>query len=179
MLETVRIRRAGYNVRITYEEFKQLYRVLLPKGLLSSKIDTKEFFLALDLNKQHYQFGSTKIYMRESQKMRLDLKLHTKIIESIKIIQRWYRQFFYNRNIIIKKESANKIQLFYKAYLKRKNKLVAKLLNDAAIVLQSFWKMYTVRKWYKKLLVGIIVIQSLIRGKQARRRAQKVSFIKN
>lgn len=34
MLETVRIRQAGYNVRLTYDEFIQLYRILLPKGLV-------------------------------------------------------------------------------------------------------------------------------------------------
>lgn len=33
MLETVRIRQAGYNVRLNYEEFVQIYRILLPKGL--------------------------------------------------------------------------------------------------------------------------------------------------
>ena len=89
MLETVRIRRAGYNVRLTYEEFIQLYRILLPKGLLSSQKDVRDFMNTfMDLNKQHYQLGMTKIYMRESQKMRLDIRLHTRIIESIKCIQR-------------------------------------------------------------------------------------------
>lgn len=34
VLETVRIRQAGYNVRLTYDEFIQLYRILLPKGLI-------------------------------------------------------------------------------------------------------------------------------------------------
>lgn len=33
MLETVRIRQAGYNVRLAFDEFVQLYRILLPKGL--------------------------------------------------------------------------------------------------------------------------------------------------
>lgn len=33
MLETVRIRQAGYNVRLTFEEFVNLYRILLPTGL--------------------------------------------------------------------------------------------------------------------------------------------------
>jgi Myosin heavy chain len=33
MLETVRIRQAGYNVRLSYDEFIQLYRILLPQGL--------------------------------------------------------------------------------------------------------------------------------------------------
>jgi myosin heavy subunit len=33
MLETVRIRQAGYNVRLNFDEFIHLYRILLPKGL--------------------------------------------------------------------------------------------------------------------------------------------------
>lgn len=60
MLETVRIRRAGYNVRLTYEEFIQLYRILLPKGLVSSQKDVKDFMNTMDLNKQHYQLGMHK-----------------------------------------------------------------------------------------------------------------------
>lgn len=57
MLETVRIRRAGYNVRLTYEEFIQLYRILLPKGLVSSQKDVRDFMNNMNLNKQHYQLG--------------------------------------------------------------------------------------------------------------------------
>lgn len=57
MLETVRIRRAGYNVRLTYEEFIQMYRILLPKGLVSSQRDVRAFMDAMNLNKQHYQLG--------------------------------------------------------------------------------------------------------------------------
>lgn len=34
MLETVRIRQAGFNVRLTFEEFIHHYRILLPRGLL-------------------------------------------------------------------------------------------------------------------------------------------------
>lgn len=59
MLETVRIRRAGYNVRLTYEEFIQLYRILLPKGLVSSQKDVRDFMNTMDLNKQHYQLGTS------------------------------------------------------------------------------------------------------------------------
>lgn len=59
MLETVRIRRAGYNVRLTYEEFIQLYRILLPKGLVSSQRDVRTFMDSMNLNKQHYQLGKS------------------------------------------------------------------------------------------------------------------------
>lgn len=57
MLETVRIRQAGYNVRLTYEEFIQLYRILLPKGLLSSQSDVRNFLATLNLDRDNYQLG--------------------------------------------------------------------------------------------------------------------------
>lgn len=57
MLETVRIRQAGFNVRLTYDEFIQLYRILLPKGLLSSQIDVRDFLATLNLNRDNYQLG--------------------------------------------------------------------------------------------------------------------------
>lgn len=69
MLETVRIRRAGYNVRLTYEEFIQLYRILLPKGLVSSQRDVRAFMDSMNLNKQHYQLGKWSENMRNSTKV--------------------------------------------------------------------------------------------------------------
>lgn len=66
MLETVRIRRAGYNVRLTYEEFIQLYRILLPKGLVSSQRDVRSFMDSMNLNKQHYQLGKKQSTLRSS-----------------------------------------------------------------------------------------------------------------
>lgn len=45
MLETVRIRQAGYNVRLSYEEFIHLYRILLPKGLLRYFMVYGQFYL--------------------------------------------------------------------------------------------------------------------------------------
>lgn len=72
MLETVRIRRAGYNVRLTYEEFIQLYRILLPKGLNSTERDVHSFMDRMNLNKQHYQLGRNWFKF-----------IHLKFIESI------------------------------------------------------------------------------------------------
>lgn len=72
MLETVRIRRAGYNVRLTYEEFIQLYRILLPKGLLSSQKDVIDFLLTMNLNRQNYQTGE---FMKKKTCIREFLKI--------------------------------------------------------------------------------------------------------
>lgn len=193
MLETVRIRRAGYNVRLSYEEFIQLYRILLPKGLVSSQKDVRDFMNTMDLNKQHYQLGKllyansicfssnlsllflsgiTKIYMRESQKTRLDMKLHKKIIESIVMIQRWFRGILQRRKFVLFRSAAITLQSFWRMCSAQKQYLCLRQ-ERAAVIIQSAWRMVTARRWYQKLRLGVICVQSHIRGKLARARFKK------
>ncbi|XP_031621134.1 unconventional myosin-IXb-like isoform X2 [Contarinia nasturtii] len=173
MLETVRIRRAGYNVRLTYEEFIQLYRILLPKGLVSSQRDVRTFMDKMNLNKQHYQLGTTKIYMRESQKMSLDYKLHTKIIESIVSIQRWFKTKIQREKFTSFRTAAIKIQSFWRMRMAQNKLYQLKLRTNAAIAIQSMFRMYRERKMYKKLLNGLVALQAHIRGRAARIRFKR------
>lgn len=176
MLETVRIRRAGYNVRLTYEEFIQHYRILLPKGLLSSQKDVRDFMNRLvDLNKQHYQLGITKIYMRESQKMRLDIKLHTKIIESIVCIQRWFRSIFQRQKFLHQRQAAIVIQSNWRMCLAQKQFHFRRAcFHGAAITIQAAWRMYVARKKYILIRKGIILLQAHIRGKISRKKTNSL-----
>lgn len=176
MLETVRIRRAGYNVRLTYEEFIQHYRILLPKGLLSSQKDVRDFMNRLvDLNKQHYQLGITKIYMRESQKMRLDIKLHTKIIESIVSIQRWFRSILQRQKFLHQRQAAIVIQSNWRMYLAQKQFHFRRAcFHGAAITIQAAWRMYVARKKYLQIKKSVVVLQSHLRGKISRKEAQNL-----
>lgn len=175
MLETVRIRRAGYNVRLTYEEFIQHYRILLPKGLLSSQKDVQDFMNHLmDLNRQHYQLGITKIYMRENQKMRLDIKLHTKIIESIISIQRWFRSILQRQKYLHLRQAAIVIQSFWRMSLAQKQVHFRRAcFHGAAITIQAAFRMYTARKKYLQIRHTIIYLQAHVRGKLARTKFQQ------
>ena len=89
MLETVRIRQSGYSVRLTFDEFIQHYRILLSQGLLSSKMDVQQFLLGMKLQPDMYQIGKTKVFMRESEKLVLDERLHEEILRRIINLQRW------------------------------------------------------------------------------------------
>jgi len=105
MLETVRIRQSGYPVRLLYTEFVQHYRILLKNGTKSDQGDIKAFLDRLELNPDNYQMGITKIFMRETEKVNLDLILHEEILRRIICLQRWVRVWFARRSYL-KKRSA-------------------------------------------------------------------------
>ncbi|KAK0080281.1 hypothetical protein PV325_000172 [Microctonus aethiopoides] len=169
MLETVRIRQAGFNVRLTYEEFIQLYRMLLPNGLISSQNDVRDFLLTLNLNKDNYQLGKTKVFLRESEKIKLDIELHQQIITSITTIQKWFRACLERRKFLRIKNAVVQIQSFWRMIMAQKLAQSIRARIDAAIHIQSTWRAYRQYTWYKKLKAGIIIFQACVRGRQARK----------
>lgn len=113
MLETVRIRQAGYNVRLTYEEFAQLYRILLSKGSSSTKANVQHFLMTLNLNRDNYQLGSTKVFLKESEKVKLDYRLHQQIMAAIVAIQRWFRACLERKKFLRWREAVISIQVSF------------------------------------------------------------------
>ncbi|XP_044740758.1 unconventional myosin-IXa-like [Chrysoperla carnea] len=168
MLETVRIRQAGFNVRLTYDEFIQLYRILLPKGLLSSQQDVRHFLATLNLNRDNYQLGASKIFLRESEKIKLDFKLHQQIMASIISIQRWFRSCLERKRFLRLRNAAITIQSSWKIYTAQR-KLNELRICACVLVIQSAWRGYKVRRWYHKLKRGLCKFQAHARGVLARR----------
>ncbi|XP_073960291.1 unconventional myosin-IXb-like [Choristoneura fumiferana] len=156
MLETVRIRQAGYNVRLTYEEFIQLYRILLPKGLLSSQNDVRHFLATLNLDRDNYQLGGTKIFMRESEQTKLEYRLHQQIMASIITIQRWFRAVLERRRFLALRRASLLIQGFCRQWL------VAR--HEAATKVQAFFRGSRVRRWYLRLRDSVVAFQAASRG---------------
>lgn len=170
MLETVRIRQAGFNVRLTYEEFIQLYRMLLPKGLLSSQSDVRDFLLTLNLNRDNYQLGTTKVFLRESEKIKLDIELHQQIITSITTIQKWFRACLERRKFLRLKNAVVQIQSFWRMVVAQRLAQVIRARAEAALHIQTAWRMYKQHSWFRKLKSCVITFQAYIRGNKARKK---------
>ncbi|XP_078052595.1 unconventional myosin-IXb isoform X2 [Augochlora pura] len=179
MLETVRIRQAGFNVRLTYEEFIQLYRMLLPKGLLSSQSDVRDFLLTLNLNKDNYQLGTTKVFLRESEKITLDRELHQQIITSITTIQKWFRACLERRKFLRLKNAVVQIQSFWRMIIAQRLAQSLRAKIEAAIHIQSAWRTYKQHTWFKKFKTSIINFQAHVRGNNARKAFAELKKRKN
>lgn len=172
MLETVRIRQAGFNVRLSYDEFIHHYRILLSKGLLSSQLDVKEFLYNLQLEKSEYELGHSKIFMRESQKEKLDAQLHQTILTRIIIIQRWYRSIHQRRTFILLRAAVVRIQCCVRMWIAQKMLGNLRMRHQAATYIQKMWRGMRVRRWYKNLRRIVISLQAHARGSQFRERYQ-------
>lgn len=173
MLETVRIRQAGYNVRLTYDEFIQLYRILLPRGLKSSHVDVRNFLLTLNLNRDNYQTGESKMFLRECEKLKLDFRLHRQIMAAIISIQRWFRGILERRKFLRIREAAVTIQSYWRLYLSQRNALHLRY-TTAATAIQKQWRTYHTILWFRRLKSSIVSFQAHARGYLVRQRLNAV-----
>ncbi|KAI9565582.1 hypothetical protein GHT06_009374 [Daphnia sinensis] len=174
MLETVRIRQAGFNVRLTFEEFIHHYRILLPRGLLSSQSDVHDFLCRMNLNPEHYQIGHQKIFLRESEKAKLDYRLHQAILASIVTIQRWFRTCLERRNFLSLRRAVVRIQSYVRMINAQRHVMNLRVRHMAATFIQKVWRGYQVRHWYTNLRCSVVSFQCRARGNLARRRFEQM-----
>ncbi|EJD74213.1 hypothetical protein LOAG_18439 [Loa loa] len=172
MLETVRIRRAGYSVRIEYEDFIKQYRMLLPKGCESTTEDVKEFIMQHALiDNNEVQFGITKVFMRDAEKLILDDHLHRVIMKHIETLQGCIQSLIIRRKYIKLRNTVIAIQAAIRGMIVR-NRL--REMYDAALIIQRNWKRFKVEHRYQQIRRAIVAIQAHYRGAYARRRYEEM-----
>lgn len=176
MLDTVRIRQSGYSVRLSFDEFIQHYRILLPKGLISSQSDIRDFLARMNLNRDNYQMGKSKIFMRESEKLALDNLLHREILHRIVTLQRWVRTWITRRRFVLMRQAAICLQAHARRWLAQQQ--LAKLKDfvvceRAATTIQRTWKAFKERSAFLKLRAATINFQAHARGYLSRKEFQR------
>ncbi|KAH7964843.1 hypothetical protein HPB49_001900 [Dermacentor silvarum] len=172
MLETVRIRQSGYSVRLPFEEFIQRYRVLLPRGLISSRSDIRDFLLRINLDRNNYQMGKTKarVFLRESEKLKLDELLHLQILQRIITVQRYIRAWLQRRHFRMLRAAVVRLQCHARGYLLRRRLALERAQHEAAIVVQRSWRRYKNTRRVHQLHHSIVAFQAACRGYLFRRR---------
>jgi len=90
-----------------------LYHKLYDMELIfSDGRDVEAFLISLRLNPTNYQMGYSKIFFRESEKIKLDYFLHQQIMTSIVKIQRWSRVILERKHFLRAQEAIVKLQVF-------------------------------------------------------------------
>nr|XP_010955573.1 unconventional myosin-X [Camelus bactrianus] len=151
MLETVRIRKAGYAVRRPFQDFYKRYKVLTRSVALPEDIRGKctALLQLYDSSNNEWQLGKTKVFLRESLEQRLEKRREEEVMRAAMVIRahvlgylarKQYRKVLYC--VVI-------IQKNYRAFLLRRRFLH---LKKAAVVFQKRLRGQIARRVYRQLL---------------------------
>ncbi|XP_029046871.1 unconventional myosin-XV isoform X2 [Osmia bicornis bicornis] len=147
MLETIRIRKTGYPVRLLFGHFVDRYRYLvsthLPRGAPNKELCRIILDKAAPKEAQsQYQLGLTRVFLRESLERTLE----------------------YNRALILER-AAITVQRYTRGFLARRRFLN---ISRSTVLIQAVYRGYRERKKYKALKKAALMGQKIYRGKKQR-----------
>lgn len=198
MMETIRIRKAGYPVRYTFSEFLGRYRVLLNSSVCDPKKESKQkccesICHTMLTGEGDWKTGKTKIFLKDFHDTMLELERMKSLQAKALIIQKVLRGYKYRKEFLKKRAAALVIQKYWRGHKGRKLYRTVKLgfarlqakarsrqlqfqykkKREAAIILQTQIRGYLARKEWRRKRNAVIVLQAHTRGALARKALRK------
>ncbi|XP_077573092.1 unconventional myosin-VIIb [Stigmatopora nigra] len=199
MMETIRIRKAGYPVRYTFDEFLDRYRVLLKTYICDPQKESKEkcceSICESYLSGQgDWKTGKTKIFLKDFHDTMLEVERMKELNAKALLMQKVLRGYKYRKQFVKKRAAALVIQKHWRGHKGRKvyrvvqkgfGRLQAEIRSrqlhvqykkkrQAAILLQAQARRYVARQNWKRKRNAVILLQAQTRGLLARRARQKM-----
>ncbi|XP_054902492.1 unconventional myosin-VIIa-like isoform X4 [Poeciliopsis prolifica] len=199
MMETIRIRRAGYPIRYSFAEFVDRYRVLMP-GIKPSHIQddlkgTCQQIVSARLGKQEdWQIGKTKIFLKDQHDMQLEIERDKAITDKVILIQKSVRGLKARSNFRRLRSAVVFIQKVWRGYRSRKNYQIMKsgfirlqavcrsrkyyrsyrITRCRITLIQARCRGFLVRQTFWRRLRAVLTLQAYTRGMIARRLCQRL-----
>ncbi|XP_069382296.1 unconventional myosin-IXAa isoform X3 [Paralichthys olivaceus] len=189
MLETVRIRQSGYNIKYSFKDFVHHFCVLLPESTSATREGIQQSLDQLDLQPEGYQVGKTMVFLREAERQRLQALLHEEVLRLIVMLQRRFRARLERRQFVRMREAAICIQKWWRLYQlieAEEEEYDPDVQEGAALCLQTHWRGFRERQrfrlwreaalvlqrawrlWLRRRCTAAVVIQTAWRCHQAR-----------
>ncbi|XP_035276926.1 unconventional myosin-VIIb-like [Anguilla anguilla] len=194
MMETIRIRKSGYPIRHTFQQFLNRYRVLLKTTLCDPKKERADkccdcICKAVIQGAGDWKIGMTKIFLKDFHDSLLELARDKEIHRKAAIIQRVMRGYKHRKNFVSQRKAALLIQKTWRGYKGRQQhrmvqlgyrRLQAKIRarrmrshymqkQEAAVLLQAQVRGYLNRKEWDRKKKAVRVLQAHTRGALARK----------
>uniref|UniRef100_A0A8B9RG49 Si:ch73-194h10.2 n=1 Tax=Astyanax mexicanus TaxID=7994 RepID=A0A8B9RG49_ASTMX len=191
MMETIRIRKAGYPIRHTFQEFLDRYRVLLNSTVCDPKTESaKKCSESICQNtfstEDDWKIGKTKVFFKDFHDTMLELKRDKALNEKALIIQKVLRGHKHRKQFLKQRSAAVVVQKYWRGHKGRKLYRVQlgfarlqatvrsrqitrqyELERKAALLLQTQIHGYFARKEWRRKRDAAILLQAHIRGMNA------------
>ncbi|KAJ8389610.1 hypothetical protein AAFF_G00118470 [Aldrovandia affinis] len=199
MMETIRIRKAGYPIRHTFQQFLNRYRVLLKTFLCDPKKEPADkccecICKAVIQGEGDWKIGQSKVFLKDFHDTILELERDREIHKKAFIIQRVMKGYKHRKRFVKQRKAALLIQKTWRGYKDRRQyrvvrqgyarlqaKIRARLLHHsykrkrvAAIILQTQVRGYLKRKEWDRKRKAVRLLQAHIRGGLARKAVRKI-----
>ncbi|OXB77073.1 UNVERIFIED_CONTAM: hypothetical protein H355_007720 [Colinus virginianus] len=150
MLETVKVRRAGFPIRRLFQDFLSRYKMLVkvPSFSDNSKAICAGFLQAYDSSKKEWQLGKTKVFLKEALEQKLEKDREEELRKAAVVIRAHVLGYMARKKYRKVLASVVTIQKNYRAYFWKKS---LQQLKASAIILQKHWRGHLARSLYHHL----------------------------
>nr|XP_015214796.1 PREDICTED: unconventional myosin-X-like [Lepisosteus oculatus] len=151
MLETVKIRRAGFPVRRQFKDFYSRYKMLLKEKNATGdeKCKCLDLLNSRDVTKMEWQLGKTKVFLKEALEQRLEKEREAVRRQAGAVIRAHILSYVARKHYKKVLASIITIQKNYRSHFWRRMFL---RLQAAALVFQKHWRGQLARSLYRQLL---------------------------
>ncbi|XP_051562758.1 unconventional myosin-VIIb-like [Myxocyprinus asiaticus] len=198
MMETIRIRKAGYPIRHTFDEFLDRYRALLKSSVCDPKTESVrtccESICGNVLVEDDWKIGKTKVFLKDYHDTVLELARDKALNEKALLVQRVLRGYKHRKLFLKKRAGTLVIQKNWRGYKVRKLYRVVQLgfarlraqvrsrqlawqykqKRQATLLLQTQTRGYLARKEWRRKRDAVVLLQAYTRGTLARRAVKKM-----
>ncbi|XP_025078690.1 myosin-VIIa-like isoform X2 [Pomacea canaliculata] len=197
MMETIRIRRAGYPIRHHFDKFVDRYRLLVNGIGPSHKEDCRQAALRICkevLKDADYQMGKTKVFLKDAQDGFLEQQRELSLTHKILVIQNAVRSWHYRRRFLRMRKNIVILQTCWRAFAERSHFIKMRqgymrlqavirsriltahfcVIRSWTINLQKVCRGYLVRQWVQKRMLSVVQIQAAVRTIIARLRYHRL-----
>ncbi|XP_012505369.1 PREDICTED: unconventional myosin-VIIb [Propithecus coquereli] len=174
MMETVKIRKSGFPVRYSLEDFSHRFRVLLPSAAgmqLRDKfrqmtIGIADMWLGTD---RDWKVGRTKIFLKGYQDTLLEIQRSQALDRAAVSIQRVLRGYRHRKEFLRQRRAAVTLQAGWRGYCNRRN---FKLILVGFERLQAIARGHLLARQYQAMRQRMVQLQALCRGYLVRQEVQ-------
>ncbi|CAH7099288.1 Myo7b [Phodopus roborovskii] len=194
MMETVQIRKSGFPIRYTFDEFSQRFCMLLPSPE-RKQFQDKHRQMTLRIadrclgTDKDWKVGRTKIFLKDHQDTVLEIQRRLALDGAAVCIQRVLRGHKYRKEFLRQRQAAVTVQAVWRGQCQRKNfelilvgfkrlQAIARshqlmrqfqTMRQKIVQLQARCRGYLVRQQVQAKRRAVVIIQAHARGMAARR----------